>query len=187
MSKNVGELLVEFIKAMIMKYSNYIRLAQVLDVSANDPSNPVPYISVRYLDGAGEQTRVLLAKRTGTRIPKVGEIVIVGFRPQDSPIFLGILETSKEVLSQLGENDVHIGFTEDNYIRYSDSEKLTTIKSNSKIDGDLEISGKIKVSGGSKNVARVGDTVSVTVYVPGVGNCTGTGTITSGSDEVKIE
>lgn len=179
--EDIGKYLVQIIKALIMKYANYIRLAQVQDIVLNDPIQKIPYISVRYLDGRGEQTKVLLQKKTGVRVPKTGDIVIVGYRAEESPILLGILETDTELLSQLGENDVHIPFDEDHYIRYS--EGLTDIKSNSKIEGDLEITGKLKVSGGTKNVARVGDSVSV--YVPGVGNCTGT--ITTGSEEVKIE
>lgn len=45
----------------------------------------------------------------------------------------------------------------------------------------LQKDGQVILNGGGSSVARVGDTVSV--YVPGVGNCTGT--ITSGSGNLK--
>jgi hypothetical protein len=175
--------LVEFIKAVAQKYATTLRMAVVLDYSNGDATCPIPYVNIRYLDGGGEQARVLFFKRTGLKLPEKDDIVIVGHRSDDNPILIGFLETDKDTLSALSSGDVQIPFSSDEYIKYSNDVKITLIKSKTKIDGDTEITGKLKVDGGSKRAAREGDSVSV--YVPGVGTCTGT--ITSGSDEVKIE
>jgi len=52
---------------------------------------------------------------------------------------------------------------------------------------DIDHPKTIKHHGGSKGVARLGDTVEVTINVPTIGTVTGTGTITSASDKTLID
>lgn len=181
---NLVATLVNFIEEMIKKYMSTLRLAMVNSFSKGDDTCRFPYVNVSYLDGKNEQGNVMFIQRTGARTPKKGDIVIVGFRPENNPFVLGFLEVDTELFNNLSEGDTVIKFSEDSHIQYqSEIDQVNVKATKEKIEGDLEVTGDLKVSGGTKGVARVGDSVSV--VVPDHGTCVGT--ITSGSSEVKID
>lgn len=122
------------------------------------------------------------------KLPDVDDFVLVGFIDVRTPIILGSLFSefdvipnikNKELLIASQEKGATIFFDKDNNIKIKSGNALITVK-----DGDITITGgTLNLNGSDVGIARIGDSVQVTGVASG--SNTVTGTITTGSSNVK--
>lgn len=109
--------------------------------------------------------------------------------------FAAVLVLTPQSAHTVSLQEVTRSHTEDLQRRVADlTKRLEALESSVKVSpvaitmqtsGPMSLKGSVISLNGGRPVARVGDTVSVTVVCPpGGGQCAGTGTITSGSNSV---